>query len=143
MRGPTGLFALDLAHASSTVNPPLLWRFDKGFESVIPSPLLHQGILYSVKNGGILTAFDAKTGKVTKTGRIPGALGGYSASPVLAEGRLYFSSEEGKVAVIRPGREWELAQLNDLQEEIFATPALSAGKIFIRTAEALYCFGTP
>lgn len=141
VRGPTGLVAVDLAQAS-TGKPGLRWRFDKGFESVIASPLLYQGILYSVKNGGILTAFDAKTGEVTKTGRIPGALGGYSASPVLAEGRLYFSSEEGKVAVIRPGREWELVQLNDLQEEIFATPALSAGKIFIRTGEALYCFGT-
>ena len=140
VRGPTGLIAVDLAHASSTVNPLLLWRFERGFESVIPSPLLHQGILYSVKNGGILTAFDAKTGEVAKTGRIQGALGGYSASPVFAEGRLYFSSEEGKVAVVRPGREWELVQLNDLHEEIFATPALSAGKIFIRTAEALYCF---
>jgi outer membrane protein assembly factor BamB len=143
VRGPTGLIALDLAPASSTVNPPLLWRFDKGFEGVIPSPLLHQEILYSVKNGGILTAFDAKTGKIAKTGRIPGALGGYSASPVLAEGRLYFSSEEGKVAVVKSGPEWELAQLNDLHEEIFATPALSAGKIFMRTAEALYCFGAP
>ena len=87
VRGRTGLIAVDLAHASSTVQPVLLWRFDKGFESVIPSPLLHQGILYSVKNGGILTAFDAKTGEVAKTGRIQGALGGYSASPVLAEGR--------------------------------------------------------
>jgi len=143
VRGPTGLFALDLAPAFSTAKPAVLWRFEKGFESVIPSPLLHQKILYSVKNGGILTAFDAATGQIAKTGRIQGALGGYSASPVLAEGRLYFSSEEGKVAVVRPGREWELIQLNDLQEEIFATPALSAGKIFIRTAEALYCFGTP
>jgi outer membrane protein assembly factor BamB len=143
VRGPNGLVALDLANASSTVKPAVLWRFEKGFESVIPSLLLHQQILYSVKNGGILTAIDAKTGEVAKTGRIAGALGGYSASPVLAEGRLYFSSEEGKVAVVRPGRDWELIQLNDLQEEIFATPALSAGKIFIRTAEALYCFGAP
>jgi outer membrane protein assembly factor BamB len=142
VRGPNGLVALDLAPASTTVNPRVLWRLEKGFESVIPSLLFHQGILYSVKNGGILTAIDAKTGEVAKAARIPGALGGYSASPVLAEGRLYFSSEEGKVAVVRPGREWELIQLNDLQEEIFATPALSAGKIFIRTAEALYCFGT-
>jgi len=141
VRGPTGLVAVDLA--SSAGKPRLLWRFDKGFEGVIPSPLLHQGILYSVKNGGILTAFDARTGEVAKTGRIQGALGGYSASPVLAEGRLYFSSEEGKVAVVRPGRDWELVQLNDLQEEIFATPALSAGKLFIRTTEALYCFGAP
>jgi outer membrane protein assembly factor BamB len=143
VRGPTGLVAIDLAPASSTVRPRLLWRFEKGFESVIPSPLLYQEILYSVRNGGILTAFDAKTGKVAKTGRIPGALGGYSASPVLAEGRLYFSSEEGKVAVVRPGREWGLVQLNDLQEVIFATPALSAGEIFVRTADALYCFGSP
>jgi hypothetical protein len=104
--------------------------------------LLHDGILYSVRNGGILTSFDSKTGEVTKTGRIPGALGGYSASPVLAERRLYFSSEEGKIAVVRPGRQWELIQLNDLREELFATPALSAGHIFIRSAEALYCFGT-
>lgn len=142
VRGLTGLVAVDLAHASSTAKPLMLWRFDKGFESVIPSPLLYQGILYSVKNGGILTAFDVKTGEVIKTGRIQGALGGYSASPVLAEGRLYFASEEGKVAVIRPGREWELVLLNDLQEQIFATPALSGGKIFLRTSEALYCFGT-
>jgi outer membrane protein assembly factor BamB len=143
VRGPTGLVAIDLTEASATAKPVLLWRFEKGFEGVVPSPLLHQGILYSVKNGGILTAIDAKTGEVVKTGRIQGALGGYSASPVLAEERLYFSSEEGKVAVVRPGREWELVQLNDLQEGIFATPALSAGNIFIRTAEALYCFGTP
>ena len=102
--GPTGLVALDLAGASPSASPRPLWRFDKGFELSIPSPLLHDGILYSVKNGGILTAFDAKTGEVTKTGRIPGALGGYSASPVLAEGRLYFSSEEGKIAVVRAGR---------------------------------------
>lgn len=138
VHGPTGLFAIDLAN----LEPRLLWRHDKGFESVIPSLLHHQGILYSVKNGGILTSFDAATGEVTKTARIPGALGGYSASPVLAEGMLYFASEEGKVAVIRPGRQWELAHLNDLQEEIFATPALSSGKIFLRTASALYCFGS-
>jgi outer membrane protein assembly factor BamB len=142
VRGLTGLVAIDLAHASATAEPRMLWRFDKGFESVIPSPLLYEGILYSVRNGGILTAFDVKTGEVIRTGRIPGALGGYSASPVLGDGRLYFASEEGKIAVIRPGREWELVQLNDLQEQIFATPALSAGKIFVRTAEALYCFGT-
>jgi len=139
VRGPNGLVALNLA-SSPGDKPALLWRFEKGFESVIPSPVLYQQILYSVKNGGILTAFDAKTGEVVKTGRIPGALGGYSASPVIAEGQIYFTSEEGKIAVVRAGREWELVRLNDLQEDIFATPALSQGKIFIRTANALYCF---
>ncbi|MBL8214778.1 MAG: PQQ-binding-like beta-propeller repeat protein [Bryobacterales bacterium] len=138
VHGPTGLVAVEIAAGTA---PRLLWRYDKGFESVIPSPLVYEGVLYSVKNGGILTAFDTKTGEVLKTGRIPGALGGYSASPVLAEGRLYFATEEGKVAVVRPGREWELLQLNDLGEEMFATPALSEGRIFIRTGAALYCFG--
>ena len=133
---PTGLFSLNLAGEKPTVG----WRFEKGFESVIPTPIIHNGILYSVKNGGILTAFDANTGEVTKTARIPGALGGYSASPVFAAGNLYFANEEGKVAVIRPGRQWELVQLNDLKEEIFATPAFSAGRIYLRTADALYCF---
>ena len=114
VRGPTGLVAIDLAHASSTNKPLLLWRFDKGFESVIPSLLLHQGILYSVKNGGILNAFDAETGEVAKTGRIQELWAGDSGLSGFAEGRLYFSSEEGKVAVVRPGREWEVVQLNDL-----------------------------
>jgi len=141
VHGPTGLVAIDLAPETKPLKPHLLWRFDKGFESVIPSPLLYEGLIYSVKNGGILSAFDAKTGAAAKAGRLPGALGGYSASPVLADGRLYFGSEEGKVAVVRPGREWELAQLNDLGEGIFATPALSGGRIYLRTAEALYCFG--
>jgi outer membrane protein assembly factor BamB len=135
---PTGLFSFNLAGEKPTVG----WRFEKGFESVVPTPLIHDGILYSVKNGGILTAFDAKTGEVTKTARIPGALGGYSSSPVLAAGNLYLANEEGKVSVIRPGREWELLQLNDLKEEIFATPALSAGRIYLRTGEALYCFAS-
>ncbi|MBS1826667.1 MAG: PQQ-binding-like beta-propeller repeat protein [Acidobacteria bacterium] len=141
VKGPTGLVAVDVAGATATEQPRLLWRFGKGFEGVIPSALLADGMLYSVKNGGILTAFDAKTGEVTKMGRMEGALGGYSSSPVMAEGRIYFASEEGKVAVVRAGREWAVMQVNDLGEGMFATPALSAGKIFVRTAEALYCFG--
>ena len=84
---------------------------------------------------------DEKTGEVTKMGRMEGALGGYSASPVMAEGRIYFASEEGKVSVVRAGREWAVMQVNDLGEGLFATPALSEGKIFLRTAEAVYCFG--
>ncbi|MFN7932533.1 MAG: PQQ-binding-like beta-propeller repeat protein [Bryobacteraceae bacterium] len=141
VKGPTGLVAVDIGGATATEQPRLLWRYGKGFEGVIPSPLLHEGILYSVKNGGILTAFDAKTGEVTKMARIEGALGGYSSSPVMAEGRIYFANEEGKVAVVRAGRDWELIRVNDLGEGMFATPAMVDGKIFVRTAEALYCFG--
>jgi outer membrane protein assembly factor BamB len=135
--GPTGLLAvhLDIAHPSE------LWRYEKGFAGVIPSPLYYDGVLYVVKNGGILTAFSATTGEVAKSGRVKGALGGYSASPVAADGKLFVVSEDGKVVVLRAGRDWDVLAVNDLGEGSFATPALSGGRIYLRTDEALYCFG--
>jgi outer membrane protein assembly factor BamB len=125
-----------------SVRPHELWRYDKNFVGVISSPLVLDGILYLVRNGGILMTFDTKTGEPLRTARIPGAIGGYSSSPVAAEGHIYLANEEGKIAVLRAGRDWELIALNDLGEACFATPALSGGAIYLRTAEALYCFRT-
>lgn len=76
-----------------------------------------------------------------KQGRLQDAIDPYSASPVAADGKIYLASESGKVSVVRPGADWEVMTVNDLEEEIFATPALSDGKIFVRTAQGLYCFG--
>jgi hypothetical protein len=135
--GPTGLLAVRLDGDA----PRDLWRHDQGFAGVIPSPLLYDGVLYVIKNGGILTAFDPATGEVLKAGRVRGALGGYSASPVAADGKIFVVSEEGQVAVLRAGRDWDVLAVNDLGEGSFATPALSAGRIYLRTDEALYCFG--
>ena len=118
-----------------------LWRYQKSFIGVVPSPLVYDGFLYLLKNGGLLTSFDAETGKVVKAGRIAGALGGYSASPVAAEGKLFLASEEGKVTVLNAAREWEMLTINDLGEGCFATPALARGQIYLRTSEALYRFG--
>ncbi len=140
--GFTGLVALELAPGRrKKIVRANYGASRKASKESYRRPFLLKGSLYVVKNGGILTAFDAKTGERLKTGRITGALGGYSASPVLAEGRLYLASEEGKISIVRPGREWEVVQVNDLGEEIFATPALSGGRIFARTSQALYCFG--
>jgi outer membrane protein assembly factor BamB len=130
------------AAGDRAVRPRELWRYDKGFAGVIPSPLLYDGVLYVIKNGGILTAFHPVTGEVLKAGRVRGALGGYSASPVAAEGKIFLLSEEGKLAVLRAGRDWDVLAVNDLAEGSFATPALSAGRIYVRTDEALYCFGS-
>jgi outer membrane protein assembly factor BamB len=138
--GPTNLFALKIDKSGEAHE---VWRYEKGFNGVIPSPLLYQGVLYVVKNGGILTSFDAATGKVLKTGRVEGALGGYSSSPVAAEGHIYLSSEEGKVAVLRAGGQWEVIRVNDLDEPLFATPALSEGQIYVRSGAALYRFASP
>jgi outer membrane protein assembly factor BamB len=144
--GPNMLMALRLERDSGAppekpIRPRELWRYERSFTGVIPSPIVYDGILYFVKNGGILTAIDATTGTVFKTGRVQGALGGYSASPVAADGKLFLANEDGKVAVLRPGRDWDVLTINDLGEGCYATPALSEGHIYLRTSEALYRFG--
>jgi outer membrane protein assembly factor BamB len=127
--------------SGNSIRPRELWRYEKNFTGVIPSPLFYDGVLYLIRNGGILTSFDPETGDVAKTGRIPGGIGGYSASPVAADGKVFIASEDGKVTVLRPGREWDVITINDLGEGCYATPALSGGQIYLRTSEALYCFG--
>jgi outer membrane protein assembly factor BamB len=143
---PSSLQAIRLERdPRASIEAPILtrelWRYQKSFVGVVPSPLFYEGVLYLLRNGGLLTSFDAETGKVTKAGRIPGALGGYSASPVAAEGKLFLASEEGKVIVLKASRDWELITINDLGEGCYATPALARGHIYLRTSEALYSFG--
>lgn len=143
--GPNRLMAVRLereagAPQDGSVRLRELWRYDRNFTGVIPSPLLYNGVLYIVRNGGILTAFDPETGQVLKTGRIEGAVGGYSASPVAADGKLILANEDGKVAVLRAGADWDVLTVNNLGENCYATPALSDGHIYLRSSEALYSF---
>jgi len=138
---PSSLLAIQL-EAGAAAMPRELWKYEKSFIGVVPSPLYYEGVLYVLKNGGLLTSFDPKTGSVAKANRVAGALGGYSASPVAAEGRIYIASEEGKVTVLKAGAEWDVMQSNDLEEGCYATPALAGGSIYLRTNEALYRFGT-
>jgi outer membrane protein assembly factor BamB len=136
---PSSLLAIKL----DGEHPSEMWRYERNFVGVIPSPLLYDGILYVIRNGGILTSLDARTGEVTKTGRVQGAIAGYSASPVAADGKVYLANEDGKIAVLRAGKEWDVLAVNDLGEPCFATPALSGGSIYLRTSEALYRFAAP
>jgi outer membrane protein assembly factor BamB len=117
-----------------------LWRYERGLPNV-PSPLVYEGVLYLCKEGGILTALDARTGQVLKQGRIAGAPGAYFASPVAGDGKIFTISEEGKLAVIKPGADWEVVRVVDFNESVHATPAIAGGRIYVRTHEALYCFG--
>jgi hypothetical protein len=94
-----------------------------------------------VKTGGIVTSLDPATGRLLKEGRSPGALGEYFASPVAADGKVFLASVEGKVTVLKASGQWEVLGVNDIGEEIYATPALSGGRVYVRTRGSVYCFG--
>lgn len=117
----------------------VLWRYRKSLPNV-PSPLLYQNVLYLVKDGGVVTTLNPKTGQVIKQARLPGATENYWASPVAADGKVFMVSAAGKVSVLRASGNWEVLALNDLGEDCFATPAIADGKIYLRTRTRLYCF---
>ena len=142
--GHNGVMAIRLEDAGDgAIRPRELWRAGKTLNGVIPSPLLYRDVLYVVRNGGILMTLAPASGKILKEARIPGALGGFSSSPVAADGKIYLANEDGKVAVLRAGGEWDVLAVNDLDESCFATPALSQGQIYVRTSQALYRFQNP
>ncbi len=139
--GEFGAFALRPGSAQGKIEPSaVLWRFKKNLP-YIPAPVLYQGVYYMVRTGGIITSLDAATGRLLKEGRSSEAPGDYYASPVAADGKIFLAGEEGKITVLKAGGEWDVLRVNDVGEEIHATPALSGGRIYVRTRSSLYCFG--
>jgi len=115
------------------------WRYDRSLPDV-PGVLLYQDVLYLIRNGGILQTLDPATGKMIKQGRLSHAMDEYYSSPVAGDGKIYMISRDGKVSVLKPGGQWEVMATGDMQEEVFATPAIADGHIWVRTASALYNF---
>jgi outer membrane protein assembly factor BamB len=115
------------------------WTQTKGVPGV-PSPLYYNGRLYTVQNGGIVFSRVAKTGELVYSGRT-GAMGYYYSSPVAADNKIYFASEEGVVVVLDGGEELKVLARNKLDGQILATPAIVDGKIYLRTEDHLYAFG--
>jgi outer membrane protein assembly factor BamB len=117
----------------------VLWSLQKYLPNV-PSPLLYRGVLYLIKDGGILTSLDPNTGRILKQGRLPGALDTYYASPVGGAGYVYVASQNGKMTVLKADGQWEILALNDFEDECYATPAIGGDSLYVRTNGALYCF---
>ena len=117
----------------------ILWDYERAVPEV-PSPLLYNGVLYTVKDGGILTALDAASGKVLRQGRITGAIDKFFSSPVAADGKIYLASETGKLAVLKAGADWEVLAVNDFAEPAYATPAIADGRLYVRIHQTIYCF---
>lgn len=99
----------------------------------IATPLVYQGLLYVVSANGVLTVFNSTTGEQVYKRRIGTIGGAYSASPVAGDGRLYLTSEDGDIFVVKAGPEYELLATNSMDEVLLATPAIANGQMIIRT----------
>jgi outer membrane protein assembly factor BamB len=116
----------------------VLWQFNNGPD--VPTPVTDGRYLYSINDRGIMYCLDARTGTIVYgPQRLRNAT--YSGSPVLADGRIYITDEDGVTSVIQAGSTFSLLAENDLGDYTLSSPAISEGQIFIRTASALYAIG--
>jgi len=117
----------------------VVWRVDTG-APYISSLVSYQGLIYMANDVGVITAIDASSGERIWQQRLDGV---YSASPVAADGKVYFVSENGETLVIRAGRTPELLARNDVGARTVASPAIAGGQIFLRADDRLFCIGVP
>ena len=135
-----GITAVRLGGRGDITPTSVVWRVKKAYPN-IPAPLLYQGVMYLMKEGGIVTSLDPMTGQVLKTGRTPEALEEYYSSPIAADGKVFMLSASCKATVLKAGAQWEVLATNDLGEECWATPAIAGDSIYIRTRNSMYAFG--
>ena len=140
MAAENGLLAIKLGGQGDQTANAIRWRYTKPVPQV-PSTLLYHGVLYMINDSGILMSFDPANGNVIKQGRLHGAIDKYFSSPVAADDKVYLIGQGGQVSVLKAAGEWEVLAVNELDDECYATPAISDGHIYIRTRSALYCFG--
>ena len=117
----------------------LLWKHKTKNTDHIVSPFVSDGRMFLVKEGGISTVFNTKQGEPVRGPKRIGSGGGYFASPVFGDGKIYLASENGNVAVLKNTADYEELAVNDLGESIIATPAIADGRLFIRTRTQLLC----
>jgi outer membrane protein assembly factor BamB len=141
MASENGMLAIRLGGRGDVTDGNVRWKYHKSVPQ-LPSPLVYQNVLYMVNDGGIVTALHPESGAELGQGRLKGALDHFYASPVAADGKVFMLSETGKVAVLPPGGRLEPIAVNDLGDDIYATPAISDGRIYVRTRGWLFCFAS-
>jgi outer membrane protein assembly factor BamB len=105
------------------------------------TPLVYRGLVYIVRYNGVLNVFDAQTGEKKYEARLAGATSAFTASPVANDGRVFIASEDGQVFVLAAGPKYEVVALNEMSTPVLATPALSDGRLLLRTQDQLMAIG--
>jgi len=133
------LMAIRPGGAGDISKSHIVWQARRGVPEV-PSPLFYQGRIYMIRNGGLLTCLDAKTGKELFAPARLGPGGMYYASPVAGDGKVYIAADAGFMIVLMAADHFEVLAENDLGEAIAATPALADGTLYVRSARHLWAF---
>ena len=133
------LLALRAGGRGDVTTSHLVWQTDNGPD--VPTPVTDGTYFHVVNDRGIVWVLDARTGEEIY-GRQRLRPGTYSASPVLADGKVYITSERGLTSVFNAGPEFELLAENDLDDYVLSSIAISEGQIFLRTTSYLYAIGT-
>jgi hypothetical protein len=131
------LWALRTDGHGDVTDTHILWKVNRQIGSS-PTPVLFQGRIYTVSDQGVAMCVEADSGKVKWQHRLGGT---FSASVVALGGHIYFSSEQGKVTVLRPGDEFHVVSTNELDGRIFATPVVTGRDLILRTDTHLYRVG--
>lgn len=123
-----------------TANASILWS-KTGVGPYMPTPLAYGGLLYILTNDGVFRAYELATGTEVYEARVPHRGGGFSASPVAADGKIYLAGEDGDIFVVKAGRTFEVLATNPMGEVLMATPALSDGLMIVRGVKNVFGVG--
>jgi outer membrane protein assembly factor BamB len=127
--------------AGKTSGGALVWsRTGRG--PYMPTPLVYRGIVYILANNGVFDAYDLASGAEVYRQRLDKIGDGFSASPIAADGKIYLANEDGDMLVVDAGRTFKQVAVNEMGEMVMATPALSNGVMYVRTAKSLVAIGS-
>lgn len=138
-RSENALLAVRPGGSGDVTDTGVVWKQKRGLPYV-PSPLFYRDRVYLVKNGGLVSCFNATNGTALYQEERLGALGDYYASPVAAGGKVFLASQHGVVLVIAAGDTLNILARNELKDTVLATPAIVEDQLYVRTQGALYAF---
>ena len=127
---------------NQTSNEHIAWSYSKG-GNYMPTPIVYGDYLYCGSDRGVLSCFECRTGKLVYRESLDPKGAAFSASPVAADGKIYFTAENGQVYVVQAGPEFKLLAANKMAEICMATPAISQGTLFFRTKSHLIAIAEP
>jgi outer membrane protein assembly factor BamB len=145
-RGVQPIFAIkpgasgDISVKDDKPGPAFAWNTTRG-GPYLPTPIIYGDLLYILQVNGVLAAHNVQTGERIYQERVAGG-GSYSASPVAADGKLYLTSEDGDVNVVKAGPKFELLATNHMGQVVMATPAVSDGILIIRGLKDVFAIAS-